>query len=68
MPYGALAAILRPPLLSPTHGVCYALRARAPWAALAQGGRGEDKDKIRLKQGAVFGESCLEPTAKVARD
>ena len=30
------------------------------------GGGGEDKDKIRLKQGAVFGESCLEPTAKDA--
>lgn len=30
------------------------------------GGRGEDKDKIRLKQGAVFGESCLEPTAQDA--
>jgi len=30
------------------------------------GGKGEDKDKIRLKQGAVFGESCLEPTAEDA--
>jgi cGMP-dependent protein kinase len=30
------------------------------------GGQGEDKDKIRLKQGAVFGESCLEPTAQDA--
>jgi cGMP-dependent protein kinase len=28
------------------------------------GGRGSDKDKIRLKQGSVFGESCLEPTAE----